>query len=177
MKLVRRPHGQVVSKAVLSTIASVIALDRITKHLVERTIPLEDTVDVIPGFFRLTHLQNPGSAFSFFAESNSPWRAPALILFSLTALITISVLLWKERETSLKTIALALVFGGALGNLWDRLFNGAVTDFIDFYVGSHHWPPFNIADSAIVIGAVLLGIRMVFAAKGEKGNVGRGDGD
>jgi len=165
---VRRPHGQVVSKAVLSTIASVIALDRITKHLVERTIPLEDTVDVIPGFFRLTHLQNPGSAFSFFAESNSPWRAPALILFSLTALITISVLLWKERETSLKTIALALVFGGALGNLWDRLFNGAVTDFIDFYVGSHHWPPFNLADSAIVVGALLLGGRMLMAGKGEK---------
>ena len=166
-----------VSKAVLSTIAIVIALDRITKHLIEKTIPLEDTVDVIPGFFRLTHLQNPGSAFSFFAESNSTWRAPALILFSLTALIIISVLLWKERETSLKTIALALVFGGALGNLWDRLFNGAVTDFIDFYVGSHHWPPFNLADSAIVVGAVLLGIRMVFAATGEKGSVGRGDGD
>jgi len=169
LKLLRQLHGHVVSKAVLSTIAIVIALDRITKHLIEKTIPLEDTVDVIPGFFRLTHLQNPGSAFSFFAESNSPWRAPALILFSLTALIIISVLLWRERETNLKTIALALVFGGALGNLWDRLFNGAVTDFIDFYLGSHHWPPFNIADSAIVIGAVLLGIRMVFAAKGQCG--------
>jgi len=156
------------SKSVLSTIAIVIALDRITKHLVERTIPLEGTVDLIPGFFRLTHLQNPGSAFSFFAESSSPWRAPALILFSLAALVIISVLLWKEREANVKTIALALVFGGAVGNLWDRLFNGAVTDFIDFYISSHHWPPFNIADSAIVVGAVLLAGRMLFPRREQK---------
>ena len=173
MKLLRRPHGPIMSKAVLSTIALVIALDRITKHLVERAIALEDTVDVIPGFLRFTHLQNPGSAFSFFAESSSAWRAPALILFSLTALIIIAVLLWRDRETNVKTIALALVFGGALGNLWDRFFNGAVTDFIDFYVGSHHWPPFNIADSAIVVGAVLLGSWMLVPRKEEKGSVGR----
>lgn len=140
----------------LLTIISVTALDRVTKHLINQRIPIDESLTVIPGFFRLTHLENPGAAFSLFAASSSGWRTPALIVFSVAALAVISVLLWKNRQTSTYTIALSLVFAGALGNLWDRLVSGEVTDFLDFYLGTHHWYPFNIADSAIVIGALLL---------------------
>jgi signal peptidase II len=144
------------NRTLLATIGAIVVLDRFTKYLVERSIPLDSGIDVIPHCFRLVHFENPGSAFSFFAESTSPWRGPALIAISLAALVIISVLLWKNRETSLKTIALALILGGAVGNLWDRLADGRVTDFLDFYLGAHHWPAFNVADSAIVVGALLL---------------------
>lgn len=154
------------NKVYLSTIASVVVLDRISKHLIEQVIPLDENLEVIPGFFRLTHLKNPGGAFSLFAGSTSGWRTPALIIFSLVAVVIISVLLWKQRQTSVNTIALSLILGGALGNLWDRLAQGEVTDFIDFYLGTHHWYPFNIADSAIVIGGLLLAWRVLLKPQG-----------
>lgn len=150
------------NKALISIIACVFALDRFTKYLIERHIPLEGNVDVIPGFFRLTYLQNPGSAFSFFAASPAQWRTPALILFAVAALAVLCIMLWRDRRTNMTTIALSLVFAGALGNLWDRLASGAVTDFLDFYIDGHHWYPFNIADSAIVAGAILLAWRVFF---------------
>lgn len=151
------------NKAHLWTIAAVVALDRVTKHLIERYIPLDESIAVIPGFFRLTHLENPGAAFSLFANSMSRWRIPALIVFSLAALLVISVLLWRNRQVNANSIALSLIFGGAVGNLWDRLVSGEVTDFLDFYIDSHHWYPFNIADSAIVIGSLLLAWQIFLA--------------
>jgi signal peptidase II len=85
-----------------------------------------------------------------------------LIAFSVAALAVVSVLLWKDRSVFHSgTLALSLILGGAIGNLWDRLFYGKVTDFLDFYIGVHHWPPFNVADSAIVVGALLLFMRML----------------
>ena len=149
------------SKLVLATIGAVVVLDRITKHLVEKFIPLDSAIDVIPNCFWLVHFENPGGAFNFFAESTSPWRAPALILISAAALVIIAILLWKDRAPSIRTIGLALIAGGALGNLWDRLITGRVTDFLDFYLGTHHWPAFNAADSAIVIGAGMLLTRLL----------------
>lgn len=141
---------------------SVLLLDRITKWAIAQTIPLEDVVNIIPGFFRLTHLENTGAAFSLFADSPSPFRTTLLIAFSVAALAVISVLLWKDRGVFHSgTLALSLILGGAIGNLWDRLFYGKVTDFLDFYIGIHHWPPFNVADSAIVVGALLLFMRML----------------
>jgi signal peptidase II len=84
----------------------------------------------------------------------------------LTAVVVISILLWKSKEAiNLNTVSLALILGGALGNLWDRLVRGQVTDFLDVYAGSHHWPPFNIADSAIVVGALLLAGGALFAPR------------
>lgn len=160
------------NKIILATIGAIVVLDRLTKYLIAKTIPLDTGSDVIPGCFRLIHLENPGSAFSFLAESTSPWRGPALIAISLIALVIISVLLWKDRETSRKTIALALILGGALGNLWDRLADGKVTDFLDFYIGSHHWPAFNIADSGIVVGALLLLTKMLWPQREESPNQG-----
>lgn len=141
---------------------AVLLLDRITKWAIARAIPLEDAINIIPGFFRLTHLENTGAAFSLFADSPSPFRTTLLIAFSVAALTVISFLLWKDRSVFHSgTLALSLILGGALGNLWDRLVDGKVTDFLDFYIGVHHWPPFNVADSAIVVGAVLLSMRML----------------
>jgi signal peptidase II len=141
---------------------AVLLLDRITKWAIAQTIPLEDAINIIPGFFRLTHLENTGAAFSLFADSSSPFRTTLLIAFSVAALSVVSVLLWKDRRVFHSgTLALSLILGGAVGNLWDRIANGKVTDFLDFYVGVHHWPPFNVADSAIVVGALLLFMRML----------------
>jgi signal peptidase II len=141
---------------------AVLLLDRITKWAIAQTIPLEDAVNIIPGFFRLTHLENTGAAFSLFADSSSPFRTALLIAFSVAALAVVSVLLWKDRSVFHSgTMALSLILGGAIGNLWDRVSDGKVTDFLDFYLGVHHWPPFNVADSAIVVGALLLFLRML----------------
>ena len=141
---------------------AVVVLDRVTKWVIVQTITLEDTINVIPGLFRLTHLENTGAAFSLFADSTSPFKTTLLIAFSLGALAVVSFLLWKERTIfNAGTLALSLILGGAVGNLWDRLTDGKVTDFLDFYIGIHHWPPFNIADSAIVVGALLLLMRML----------------
>jgi len=141
---------------------AVLLLDRMSKWAIAQTIPLEDAVNIIPGFFRLTHLENTGAAFSLFADSSSPFRTTLLIAFSVAALAVVSVLLWKDRSVFHSgTLALSLIMGGAVGNLWDRVSDGKVTDFLDFYIGVHHWPPFNVADSAIVIGALLLFLRML----------------
>jgi signal peptidase II len=141
---------------------AVLLLDRITKWAIAQTIPLEDSTNIIPGFFRLTHLENTGAAFSLFADSASPFRTALLITFSVAALAVVSVLLWKDRRVFHSgTLALSLILGGAVGNLWDRVSDGKVTDFLDFYIGAHQWPPFNVADSAIVVGALLLFLRML----------------
>lgn len=145
---------------------AVLVLDRLSKWIIVKTIVLEDAVPVIPGFFRFTHLENPGAAFSLFADSTSPFKTALLVLFSLAALGVVAFLLWRSRhDFNLNTISLSLILGGAVGNLWDRLADGMVTDFLDFYLGAHHWPPFNIADSAIVVGACLLLLRMMRAEK------------
>lgn len=142
----------------------VILLDRATKWLVASRLSLHDSIPVLPGFFRLTHVQNSGAAFGLFADSSSEWKIAILIFFSLMALVVVSALLWKNSHSMTVTgVGLALILGGAVGNLWDRLLTGRVVDFFDFYLGSYHWPAFNIADSAIVIGALLLVGEILFA--------------
>jgi signal peptidase II len=154
--------------------ASVVVLDRFTKWLVAQNITLSDYKDVVPGLFRLTHVQNQGAAFGLFSDSPSEWKVAMLILFSVAALAVVSALLWKNGNAMNATaIALSLVFGGALGNLWDRVVSGKVIDFLDFYVGSHHWPAFNIADSAIVVGALLLLSEIFLAPQEEKASSDR----
>jgi signal peptidase II len=143
---------------------TVVVADRASKWLVARSIPLHDSVSVLPGILRLTHVQNSGAAFGLFAESPSEWKVALLILFSMLALVVVSALLWKNSHRMTTTgVGLALILGGALGNLWDRLLSGHVVDFFDFYLGSYHWPAFNIADSAIVVGALLLVSEILFA--------------
>ncbi len=143
---------------------TVLLLDRLAKWVVASNIALHDSVVVIPGVFRLTHVENTGAAFGLFAESSAQWKGGALVIFSLMALVVVSALLWKNSHSlSTTTVGLSLILGGAMGNLWDRLMSGHVVDFLDFYVGSYHWPAFNVADSAIVIGAILLVSEIVFA--------------
>ena len=141
----------------------VFLLDRWTKRLVASHLAMYANIQVIPDLFRLTHTENTGAACSLFADSPSHWKTTLLIGFSLVAMVVVFVLLWKQRHAlSLTGIALSLILGGAVGNLWDRVASGRVVDFLDFYYRSHHWPVFNCADSAIVIGASLLVLEILF---------------
>ena len=141
----------------------VVLLDRWTKHIVAQRIRLYAHIQIIPGFFRLTHTENTGAAFSLFADSPAPWKTGLLIAFSVIALVVVSVLLWKNHHAHMVTgIGLSLIMGGAFGNLWDRLARGRVVDFLLFYVKRYQWPVFNLADSAIVIGAGLLVLEILF---------------
>jgi signal peptidase II len=142
----------------------IVVLDRVSKWVVERSIALHDNLVVIPGFFHITHVQNRGAAFGLFDDSPTEWKIATLILFSVVAMVIVTVLLWRNSHVmSVTGMGLAIVLGGAVGNLWDRLVAGHVTDFLDFNVGTYHWPAFNVADSAIVIGAVLLMADIIFA--------------
>jgi signal peptidase II len=141
-----------------------ILLDRITKIMIERMLPTNDFVNVIPGLFQITHVHNRGAAFGLFSDSSSEWRSVLLIGFSTVALAVVAYLLWKSDHTLPTTaVGLSLIMGGAIGNLWDRITRGQVTDFLHFYIGNHVWPDFNVADSCIVVGAILLMFEIVFA--------------
>jgi len=142
----------------------VVLLDRWTKHLAATRIAMYAPIQIIPGFFNLTHTENTGAAFSLFADSPSRWKTALLICFSVVAMIVVFVLLWKQKHgPTLTGIALSLILGGAIGNLWDRVASGRVVDFLLFYVRQYQWPVFNLADSAIVIGASLLVIEILFS--------------
>jgi signal peptidase II len=145
----------------------VVFLDRWSKRLVARRISMYSHIQIIPGFFRLTHTENTGAAFSLFADSTNPWKTGLLIAFSVIALLVVLVMLWKNNHAHVVTgIALSLIMGGALGNLWDRATSGRVVDFLLFYVKRYQWPVFNLADSAIVVGAGLLVVEILFARSG-----------
>src|ERR1700756_4981093 len=149
----------------------VLLLDRWTKHLVAIRISMYDHIQIIPGFFRITHTENTGAAFSLFADSPSHWKTAMLISFSVAAMIVVSVLLWKQsRALTMTGIALSLILGGAVGNLWDRVASGRVVDFLLFYVKTYPWPVFNLADSAIVVGASLLVLEIIFGQPSRTAN-------
>lgn len=141
----------------------VVLLDRWSKRLVAARLPMYSHIQIIPGFFQLTHTENTGAAFSLFADSPSHWKTGMLIGFSMIAMVVVFVLLWKQRHALSTTgIALSLILGGATGNLWDRVASGRVVDFLLFYIKRYQWPVFNLADSAIVVGASLLVIEILF---------------
>ncbi len=131
--------------------------DQVTKRLVADRIPLHSTVPVIPGFFDLTHVRNSGAAFGLFAGIDSPLRA--LLLTAVALVVFFGVLLYSLMSpaglTRLQS-GLALILGGAVGNLIDRLRFEWVTDFLRFYVRQYEWPSFNLADSAITMGVLVL---------------------
>ncbi len=146
----------------------VIVLDLGSKALISHYFSLYETLAVIPGWFNLTLAHNSGAAFSFLANE-SGWQR--WFFASIALLVSIIIFFWIKRLQAHErwmAIALALILGGALGNLWDRLTLGYVVDFLDFYYQSDprtkamHWPAFNIADSAISIGAVMLIIDALF---------------
>jgi len=154
------------SRAVaLSISGAIFVLDRVSKALVEAYVSAWDTYVVIPGFFNVIHTQNRGAAFGFLADAGSTWRTILLVGVSSIVLLFVGALLWRAtrkgaEESWLTRSALAMILGGAVGNVYDRVMKGVVTDFLDFYAGTYHWHTFNVADSAITIGASLLLIEM-----------------
>lgn len=137
--------------------AAVLALDLWTKWLVETRIPHFGSREIIPGFLNFTHVRNPGVAFGFLADTSAatgPWLVTVLGLVALGFVGHLFVR--ADPHDRLLLASLAMIAGGAVGNLVDRVTAGAVTDFIDVYVGTYHWHTFNVADSAISVGLVLL---------------------
>ena len=134
----------------------VIVLDQITKWLASDQLSYGEQIAIIPHFFNMTVLHNTGAAFSFLSDAGG-WQR---WFFTAVAFgVSIGIIIWLSRLNDAQrwlTVALVLVLGGALGNLWDRLFLGYVVDFIQVYYQQWYWPAFNIADSAITIGAVML---------------------
>jgi len=149
---------------VLAITGIVIILDQLTKLLVVKKFFLHETVKVIPGFFSLTYVRNPGAAFGILAGASGSWRTIFFITVSLAALAVLATLVQKTAER-LPLIAYALIGGGAVGNFIDRVRFGEVVDFIEWYYRSYHWPTFNIADSAITAGVALLAVDMLFVRK------------
>lgn len=154
----------------LSISALVFLLDRVTKVWVSKHIALGGAIPVIPRVLRITHWTNDGAAFSMFAESANPHLVRwALVGFSLLAAVVVLVVMVRLGDRfTLTTVALALVFAGALGNVHDRLLYGSVVDFIEVHIFSYHWPDFNVADSSIVTGACLLLLDSVLPRKAEQ---------
>ncbi len=145
--------------------AAVFILDRWSKWLVETRFGPFDIRTVIPGLLNIVSSQNPGVAFGLFSESASQYRTAILVVFSLVAILILGGLLWRvdragSRVDTRTAFGLACIFGGALGNVFDRVRSGTVTDFLDFYIGQTHWYTFNLADTAICVGAGLLLLAM-----------------
>jgi len=145
----------------------VIALDLATKAVASENLVLFQPVAIFPGF-NFTLMHNKGAAFSFLSEA-SGWQRWFFSVIAIVVSTVIFVWLKKlQKDQVWLAISLALILGGAIGNVWDRLTLGYVVDFIDFYYGNSHWPAFNIADSAITVGAVILGIDSILSHRREK---------
>jgi signal peptidase II len=144
------------------TILAVLVADQVTKQIIRKTLPLHDTVSVIPGFLDLTHVQNTGAAFGLLNAADFPYKPVVMIAIAAVALIAIAAygaqLGFHER---LARFGLALILGGAFGNLIDRAVVGHVVDFVYLYWGTAHFWAFNVADAAISVGAILVLLDMV----------------
>jgi len=149
--------------------ALVVVLDRVTKLWIVGHIRAGSAIVVIPRVFRLTHVLNTGAAFSMFESSASPLLVRNLLIaFSIAAVLVVLVLIWRMgRTVTLTAVALALILGGAVGNLYDRVRYHFVVDFLEVHIVHYHWPDFNVADSAIVVGACLLLLEMLRPQRSE----------
>src|SRR5262245_11083593 len=139
-----------------------LASDRWTKVVIQSKYDLNEATTIIDGFFDITYVRNTGVAFGIFSSISSPAKSVLLSLF--TACAAVAVITYSVRSPARNRplqIALALILGGALGNLYDRLAYGYVVDFLEFYLGQYHWPSFNVADSAISTGVALLALEIM----------------
>lgn len=142
----------------------VVAFDQWSKWLVEEHLPPHLPKTIIPGFLNFTHVKNTGVAFGLFAAQGDLVGTAVLTALGLAALAIVGWYFWKTSHSDrLLLLSLGLILGGAIGNLIDRVATGAVTDFVDAYVGTYHWHTFNVADSAITIGIVLMAIDILLA--------------
>ncbi|MEI6701971.1 MAG: signal peptidase II [Deltaproteobacteria bacterium] len=144
-----------------------LIIDQITKVYIDRSMRLYDSIQVFENFFHVTYVRNKGAAFSFL--SNASWRLPFFITVSIIASLVILVAFRKLRDDQkLAQVSLAMIFSGAVGNLIDRVRLGEVIDFLDVHWYRHHWPAFNVADSLICVGVLLLAIDMMLEEKRHK---------
>ena len=143
----------------------VVLADRVSKVLIQHSFGAFDMVPVIPGWLRLIHTENPGAAFGFLADGN-PWLRSGILIgvSALVLLFVVSALFSRSASfrSAVSRVGLSLIMGGALGNLYDRIAHGTVTDFIEVYHEGWSFPAFNVADSAITVGAILLLIDVLF---------------
>lgn len=140
----------------------VVALDQVTKWLVRERIPLHSSVEVIPGFLDFTHVRNTGAAFGFLNGVDFPGKTLVIAVVAIGALIGVSIYAGTlAREQLAARLGMALIIGGAAGNLIDRIFVGSVVDFVDAYWGTFHFWAFNVADSAITVGVALMILDMI----------------
>jgi signal peptidase II len=144
-------------------VMAAVAVDQISKAAVLKHMALYKSIAVIPGFFNITHVHNPGGAFGFLAQNGAPWRH---WLFLGAVLLALGMILYFHHQTPRShpnlALGLSLIFGGAIGNFIDRLRFGEVVDFLDFYILNHHWPTFNVADSCVTIGVLIFLAHILF---------------
>jgi signal peptidase II len=141
----------------------IVIVDQISKLAVMNSLRIHESVSVIAGFFNLVHVRNRGMAFGFLNRPDINFGFYLLVAASCVAIVFLLIWFIKLKESDpLTVLALSLIMGGAVGNLIDRLRFREVVDFLDFYVGDYHWPAFNVADSAITVGAILIGITIFF---------------
>jgi signal peptidase II len=146
----------------LMLVAATLFLDRWTKLLIQKRFDLNESIPVIDGFFNITYVRNTGVAFGIFSSISSPAKSVLLSVFTaFAAVVVVTYSVRSPARNRLLQVALGLILGGALGNLYDRLAYGYVVDFLEFYAGSYHWPSFNVADSAISVGVGLLAIEII----------------
>jgi len=140
--------------------------DLLVKRVVTKFFLYGERIEVIPGFFDLTYILNPGAAFGIMADWDSSLRVPVLLSFSIAAIVFIVYLYVRAlADSKVATVALPLIAGGALANLYERITAGAVVDYLDFYVSNYHWPAFNIADASITTGVFLFLLQPLFESK------------
>ena len=142
--------------AYIFVIAAVVAADQLSKMWIVDFFKLFESREIIPGFFNLVYVVNTGAAFSILADVQSPWRHYFFLIIGCIAVIGLTVVYIKcKGDNKYYYIPVGLIVGGAVGNMIDRVRLGSVVDFLDFYLGGYHWPAFNVADSAICVGAFL----------------------
>ena len=151
----------------LTVSALVIGIDQATKLFIDKVMDLHSSITVVQNFFNITYMRNKGAAFSFLSNFN--YRIPFFILVSLVAIVVILSVIYKLRpDQKFAAVSLSLILSGALGNLIDRVRLGEVIDFLDAHWYEHHWPAFNVADSAICVGVFLLAIDMFLEEQRQK---------
>ncbi len=154
----------------LVVVVGLVILDQITKYVIHAGMALHESVPVIPGFFSITYIRNPGAAFGFLAGASPAFRYVFFIGVTIAAIgLILHYLRIYADEDPLLTISLGMILSGAVGNLIDRVRFGEVIDFLDVHIGANHWPAFNVADSAISIGAFVLFIYLIRMKKTEPG--------
>ena len=141
----------------VATFAIAYPVDQLTKRWIVQDFYYGESLALIPGFFDLTHVRNPGGAFSLLAGASSDWRMPFFLGAGALA-VTLLLVFYRRlpAQASLSAAALGMILGGALGNLSDRVFYGEVIDWLDVHLGAYTWPTFNVADSCIVVGVAIL---------------------